>query len=284
MSCGVSAYFCGKAAVGGIAGYLQVDILVENCFSEAIVKGESKVGGIVGDSTRHATVRGCYNTGDVYGNDYVGGVAGTMYGTATFATWLNNSYNTGNVKGVKRVGGVVGGVEQTSYLSGCFNYGEVEGTELVGSVAGSIYFGGATSSVGACFGNGDKFDGPAVGGTDTDISKVQNISEEDFASGRIAFEFNSNLVKWGQKIGTDPYPVMNGETVYKIKDCTGSFYGYSNKSEVHCVNSFNENGFCENGCEGEYIKSLSLPFGIASKKYLRRCAKQTHRFPSFTLL
>lgn len=57
----------------------------------------------------------------------------------------------------------------------------------------------------------------------TTISGVNTFTSEDFASGELAFEFNSMASKdenmsstpWGQEIGKDAYPVFNGKTVYK---------------------------------------------------------------------
>ena len=77
------------------------------------------------------------------------------------------------------------------------------------------------------------------------------VSFEDAANGRLAFLLGD---AWGQNIGTDKYPVLNGSKVYKnqIGGCTTSsaVYTYSNTSEEAVIehSDANRDHVCDNRC------------------------------------
>ena len=98
--------------VGGIVGYIDGNVSIENCGNYGNVIGLYNVGGIAG---RYAGIDGpdwimgvgytyqkgrlvnCYNSGQIYGDSIVGGIAGTF---ASFCgDTLANCLNVGRVEG-----------------------------------------------------------------------------------------------------------------------------------------------------------------------------------------
>ncbi len=150
-------------------------------------------------------VSNCYNKGTVNGNDNIGGVVGFSDGTVT------NCYNTGDVNGTKApVGGVIG----------C-NYGTITNCYYLDTA----YTGGI-----------------GISGT-TDAEDIEGSAEaktaEQFASGEVAYLLQGEQTEeiWGQKLGTDTYPVLGGDKVYAVTDSDGEITGYSNTNESDVAES-----------------------------------------------
>lgn len=161
---------------------------------------------------------------------YVGAVVGRNYGT------LTNSYNTGTVSGSACVGGVVGlndssTITNSYYLNTSYN-GGIDGADVAGS--------------------------------------AEAKTAEQFASGEVAYLLQGNQTEeiWGQKIGTDEQPSLNGDKVYAVNNCSGVFDKYSNSIET--THNFNNTHVCkdcytleENQIAGVAGYSLSLGGNIA---------------------
>jgi len=88
----------GGLNVGGVAGYLTNNGIIENCYSTGSISNERSscyVGGVVGSS--FATVRNCYSTCSISATSSdlctVGGVVGSSNGS------IANCYSTGSVSG-----------------------------------------------------------------------------------------------------------------------------------------------------------------------------------------
>ena len=165
----------------------------------------TNVGGLCG--INEGTISNCYNTGTVNGGLYVGGLCGSSIGT------ISNCYNTGSVSGNgnKDVGGVCGFNEGT--ISDCYNSGNVSGTgeyTKVGGVCGS-----SIGTISNCY----YLEGTAEGGINgSDVSGQAEVkTAEQFASGEVCWLLNEEQSEgaWGQKIGTDPCPVLGGPAVFK---------------------------------------------------------------------
>ena len=145
--------------------------------TESYIKGDYCVGGVCGRNY-DGTISNCYNSGNVSSNDYnVGGVCGDNYhGT------ISNCYNSGTINGDSHVGGVCGR-----------NYGTIS----------NCYY----------------LEGTAEGGIDgEDISGQAEVkTAEQFASGEVCWLLNEEQSEgaWGQKLGTDPCPVLGGPAVFK---------------------------------------------------------------------
>jgi hypothetical protein len=100
------------ANVGGVAGFIGDEAVVENCYVTGSVSGDNtSVGGVVGDN--EGTVKNCYVIANVSGSMAVGGVVGENYGT------IQNCYVTGSVSANSYAGGVVGATYFNDAVSNC---------------------------------------------------------------------------------------------------------------------------------------------------------------------
>ena len=202
----LDSYFQFGTKGGGVCGENYEGIL-QNCSNRSTVIGKNDycdAGGVCGDN--NGTVRDCKNTGSVSGENTVGGVCGYSPGT------IESCYNTGSVHGTGEfVGGVCGSSLGT--IESCYNTGSVRGTgEFVGGVCGSshivtnyCYYLSETATRG-------------IGNRDDKKDKAEEMSEEQFASGEVAYllaeaEALGEQV-WGQQLGKDRYPVLYSD--YKV--------------------------------------------------------------------
>ena len=201
----------GSNYVGGVCGYNSSYNTIENSYNTGTVSGSENVGGVCGYNSNGSTIENSYNTGSVSGSNWVGGVCG--YNTYT----IKNSYNTGSVSGSNWIGGVCGHNDSGGTIKNSYNTGSVSGTTRVGGVCG-YNIGTITNSYYLENCNAD-------GITFTNNDGIAQTSEQ-FASGEVAYSLQDNqdnqeTVIWGQKIGTDEYPVLNGKKVYENKTCSG---------------------------------------------------------------
>ena len=233
----------GTENTGGIAGAGAGNI--SNCENRAMVNGTNKVGGIVGNYYDN-TISSCANYGAVTGTEYaVGGIVG-YFGSGT----MQNSANYGDISGAVVVGNLIG-YALTFNLNNVLGVGNVTATNqkgglLVGesndprsTAAGVLaYNNNAKLTI-----NGTEQTGEAVKaigeGSLTSAFRVKAFSAEQLKSGLVAFILQGNAsesAKWGQKLNTDDYPLLNSaDKVYSdspmIMKCSGELEGtgkYSN--------------------------------------------------------
>ena len=140
-------------------------------------KSISRVGGVCGDNS--GTISNCYNSGTVNGNDSeTGGICGRNFGGT---------------------------------ISNCYNIGKVSGYYSVGSVCGYNFYG----TISNCYYLEGTADGSIYG---SDVSGQAEVkTAEQFASGEVCWLLNEEQPEgaWGQKLGTDPCPVLGGPAVFK---------------------------------------------------------------------
>ena len=194
----------GNRYVGGVCGYNSSTI--SNCYNSGTVSGNDYVGGVCGYN-HYDTISNCYNSGTVSGDRYVGGVCGYNY-YDTFS----NCYNSGTVSGDRYVGGVCG-YNYHGTISNCYNSGTVSGDRYFGGVCGYIYY--------VTYSNCYYLEGTAEGGNNSNVSgRVEVKTAEQFASGEVCWLLNEEQSEgaWGQKLDTDPYPVLDGPAVFKDGD------------------------------------------------------------------
>ncbi len=240
----VSGLYFNKSEVGsvGLFGYVGENGVVENTgVFNSYFCGYWYVGGVVG-SCNNGTISNCYNTSAVIGQRNVGGVVGHINGT------ISNCYNTGTVNGIiSDAGGVAGDISDGT-ISNCYNTGTVNGSEYVGGVSGYI----SNSTVANCYNTGVIDDGTNyVGGVvgynyesaftncyylDSCGALDKNATSktaEQFASGEVAYllQGEQEELVWGQKIGTDTYPVLGGDKVYMKTDTEGNAVYYNEAVE-----------------------------------------------------
>ena len=197
------SYIKGEYSVGGVCSSNYGTI--SGCYNAGTVNGNDRVGGVCGEN--NGTISNSYNSGTVIGNCYVGGVCGWKTGT------ISNCYNTGTINGDENVGGVCGFSGDGS-ISNCYNSRTVTGSEGVGGVCGDNWDG----TISNCY----YLQGTAEGGINgNDVSGQAEVkSAEQFTSGEVCWLLNEEQSEgaWGQKLDTDPYPVLDGPAVFKDGD------------------------------------------------------------------
>ena len=239
----IDSYFKGKDYVGGICGYNDSsNSTIENSYNAGSVSGANYVGGVCGYN--YGTIENSHNTGSISGTTKVGGVCGYNSNGGT----IENSYNTGTVSGTTKVGGVCGSNDYSGTIENSYNTGTVSGSNnFVGGVCGCNYYNNSkiansynTGSVsganyvgGVCGCNYGTIENSyylencnAEGTTFTNNNDGTEKTYDQFASGEVAYSLQDNqdnqeTVIWGQEIGTDEYPVLNGKKVYENKTCSG---------------------------------------------------------------
>ncbi len=204
----------GGYVSGGVVGINEGT--VTGCSFSGTVKGTDRyVGGVVGWNDQ-GTVENCYNTGTVEGSSvYVGGVVGYGYdGT------VKNCYNTGTVTGSSSTGGVIG-YSYIGTVTNCYNTGTVTGSSSTGGVVGNNNGGTVTN----CYYKNDSAQGGINGGDAS--GQAESKTEAQFKSGEVGYLLQGSQANqvWGQRLGTDSYPVFGGATVYlRYTDCLNTIY------------------------------------------------------------
>ena len=226
----------GTENTGGIAGAGAG--YISNCENRAKVNGTNNVGGIVGSSYDN-TISSCANYGAVTGTEYAGGIVG-YFGSGT----MQNSANYGDISGVDQVGNLIG-FALTFNLNNVLGFGNVTATNLNGGLlVGEISDPRSTAAGVLAYNNNAKLTingteqtGEAVKaigqGSLTSAFRVKAFSAEQLKSGLVAFLLQGNgseSAKWGQKLNTDDYPLLNSaDKVYSdspiTMKCSGELEG-----------------------------------------------------------
>ena len=213
---------------------------ISTSYNTGAVSGGSYVGGVAGYNC--VTIAQSFNTGNVTGSgNYTGGVVGcndfvvnddyvgSSFGNIVmiYPSDIQNTYNAGVVTGVDYVGGVVGdqqgGVVEQQKKGTCaysHNYGAVsssgQGTNI-GGVFGHLE---ANASANVCY----YLEGTAssCGQQDSSatVTNVASKTSDQFASGEVAFLLDVTPQVWGQKIGTDKYPVFTNDPLKNVLQVT----------------------------------------------------------------
>lgn len=116
-----------NAQAGGIAGYLESNAAIENCYSSVNVTSKKHAGGIVGYTAGGAIITNCYGSGNITTTSknecYLGGICGSSYSNTNGAT-LTNCYSIGDVTGTSGAASYLGGLspDKTAahYVDNCF--------------------------------------------------------------------------------------------------------------------------------------------------------------------
>ena len=116
-----------SAQAGGIAGYVEANAAIENCYSAVNVTSAKHGGGIAGYTYVGSTITNCYASGDIATSStnecYLGGIAATNFGKTNGAT-LTDCYSIGNVTGSGGKASYLGGLSPSenaaNYVGNCF--------------------------------------------------------------------------------------------------------------------------------------------------------------------
>ena len=229
----------GKIYVGGIAGSAKGNI--SKCENHAVVNGTAAVGGVVGSNDgSDNSITSCANYGVVTGTgNEVGGMVG-HFSTGT----IQNSANYGDITGTYYVGNLIGNAGKCN-LNNVLGTGNVTATSFsAGLLVGGINDSSSTVSGILAYNssakltiNGTEQTGEALKvigkGSLTSADKIKAFTAEQLMSGLVANLLQENAsgsAKWGQKLGTDDYPLLgSAEEVYLdgnvTMNCLGELEG-----------------------------------------------------------
>lgn len=125
---------CANIQAGGIAGYMDSDTSITECFSKVNVTSKKHAGGIAGYVANGAVISDCYATGDIRttatNECYLGGICASGYSN-TIGAAISRCYFTGTVTGSGGNASYVGGVScnktEASYTNCYYLAGTVSG-------------------------------------------------------------------------------------------------------------------------------------------------------------
>lgn len=210
------SYFYGDDNIASVVAVAR-NTTISNCFSSncRIVNQNSRTGGIAANLI-DSNISGCYNTSDIKSlSGTVGGIAGEISGTTT----VRDCFNTGDIESKTTstyhdIGGIVGLINSSfAFVENCCNIGNISSGATDGGIVGGSY-----GTVVNCYYNSEIFNGSAVGDNSSSVISSEGKTVQQFVSGEVAYTLGS---AWGQKIGTDPYPVLGStDTVYRIATYT----------------------------------------------------------------
>ena len=227
----------GTYNTGGIAGSGTGNI--SNCENRAMVNGTKNVGGIVGNSSDN-TISSCANYGAVTGTEYaVGGMVGFF-----ISGTIQNCANYGDISGADCVGNQIG-YASICNLNNVLGIGNVTATtSQSGLLAGVIMDSSSTAAGILAYNssakltiNGIEQTGDAVKAIGisslSSTGRIKAFTAEQLKNGLVAFILQGNAsesAKWGQKLNTDDYPLLNSaDKVYSdspiTMKCSGELEG-----------------------------------------------------------
>ena len=228
----------GTYNTGGIAGIGTGNI--SNCENRAMVNGTNNVGGIVGNSSDDNTISSCANYGVVTGTESnVGGMVGFF-----ISGTIQNCANYGDISGADCVGNQIG-YARICNLNNVLGIGNVTATtSQSGLLAGVILDSSSTAAGILAYNssakltiNGIEQTGDAVKAIGisslSSTGRIKAFTAEQLKSGLVAFLLQGNgseSAKWGQKLNTDDYPLLNSaDKVYSdcpiTMKCSGELEG-----------------------------------------------------------
>ena len=116
-----------NAQAGGIAGYVDANAAIENCYSAVNVTSAKHGGGITGYTNAGSNITNCYASGNITTTSknecFLGGIAATNFGRTNGAT-LTDCYSIGNVTGsggnASYLGGLSPNTAEAAYVGNCF--------------------------------------------------------------------------------------------------------------------------------------------------------------------
>ncbi|MBQ3534329.1 MAG: InlB B-repeat-containing protein, partial [Clostridia bacterium] len=224
----------GVGKIGGFVGYANHQSLIENCawygtFDAGEYRVDSGAGGFIGkiqENTSEVTIRNCGAYGAIKTN------------------YAKNSYNN---NATIYMGGFLSfsNTDAKTTLENCLFAGRFERGENLTDQAFLGAFGTLRSvnAIKNCYYLGDDgllaqhSDSPLKAGEDANVG-ITTVTAEQLKSGEVANKLGS---AWGQDIGEDAYPVLDGETVYLVKNCKDEdAYSNTNADIDHMV----VNGTC----------------------------------------
>lgn len=226
--------------IGGIGGYVTGTTVISDCYNTGDIISKnaitSEAGGITGyfsgSTAETSSIQNCFNTGKVEASGVdVGGISGYLTKTT-----VNNCYNIGNITSTSDkttgiyIGGLIG-MGNTPVVTNCYNTGNItaNGKGIGGAIGGgskitttNCYYKsgcGASNGIGVVYSTAQA----------DSVGVMENKTEAQFASGEIAYLLQGEQTEkvWGQTIGVNKSPVLNGKKVLKDGDNYINEFGIS---------------------------------------------------------
>ena len=163
----------------------------------------------------NGTIITCYCNGVFVANNRAGGIVSDNYGT------IMNCNAVTKITAEEGAGGIAGSNSGT--ITNCYSIAEITADYDKGEIAGSNY-----ETITNCYYLSDE--------EANEDNGVTGKTKEQFASGEVAFclQNEEKETVWGQTIGTDNYPVLGGERVYKI----GTYKGCEEAPEEKITDTY----------------------------------------------
>ena len=161
------------------------------------VNAKQYVAGVVAYMGPKVTVDRCINKAQITGTStYVGGVTGSV---SQATSTLTNSYNLGDIKGTTNCAGVAGYNHKSAVIENIFSLGVVIGNKVAACIGGTTAKDNALNIFAT-------YEYDIIDGQST-------MTSDQMASGEVAYLLGETF---GQLIGTDTHPVLDGERVFKV--------------------------------------------------------------------
>lgn len=185
-----------NATYQALFGYVA-DASISNLTVEGQISAKQYVGGIAAYMGKNSTIDRCVNNVEISASgNYVGGIAAAGLNTST----LSNSCNLADIKGNMYVAGLLGNA--VPKVQNCFSIGKI-----VGDGIGACLYGSSTTIK-----DGQVENVFCI--KEYVFTKAQTlVTEEQMASGEVAWLLGE---AFGQAIGEDAYPVIDGRKVHKV--------------------------------------------------------------------
>lgn len=196
---------------------LCVGLLNKGCIKNLGIEdsyfNEFDVGGVA--DSNYGTIINCYCNGVFVANNRAGGIVSDNYGT------IMNCNAVTKITAEEGAGGIAGSNSGT--ITNCYSIAEITADYDKGEIAGSNY-----ETITNCYYLSDE--------EANEDNGVTGKTKEQFASGEVAFclQNEEKETVWGQTIGTDNYPVLGGERVYKI----GTYKGCEEAPEEKITDTY----------------------------------------------
>ncbi len=234
-------YINNKNTYQALFGYIK-DSSISGITVCGEVSAKQYVAGVVAYMGTKTYVDGCVNKAKVTAiSNYVGGITGSV---SQSTSELTNSYNLGDITGTNNCGGVAGFNNKSAVIANVFNLGEVTGTNVAACIGGTALKNNTQNMF-------------AIKEYDI-VDGQKTVTEEQMLSGEIAYLLGD---AFGQTIGTDAHPVLNGARVYNVVYTTSlsdnTYSIYTNGELPQLENIDNYRPVWKTSIDGEELTTIS---------------------------
>ncbi|MDR0747210.1 MAG: hypothetical protein LBE89_04880 [Helicobacteraceae bacterium] len=257
-------------SVGGIAGYVDNNSSITDSYSTGNVSGKYEhVGGIAGYVNNNSSITNSYSTGDVSARGEVGGIAGNVYNNSS----ITNSYSTGDVSATSTgdIGGIAGDVGYSSTITNSYSTANVSGTSAsyVGGIAGNVH---RSSTIANSYSTGNV----SVSGTSN--GHVGGIAGATRYSSSITNSYSTGNVSGTSYVGgiagdIDSSTIKNNATINQ--KISGS--STVNRIVGYIYSGTSENNFALNDILGSFSKASVLANNGTSKSIAELKLQSTYK-------